>query len=337
VTFQDTGIVVIGRNEGERLQRCLDTLVGRAALVVYADSASTDGSAAAARARGIAVVELDPRARRNAARGRNAGLARLLERRADLRYVLFLDGDCLLVEGFLERARECLETDPHLGAVCGRRREIQPEASRFNRAVDLEWDTPVGEARAFGGDVLVRLAALEQCGAYDERMDQGEDPELAFRLRQRGWRILRIDRDMTLHDVALHRFAAWWKRHERGGLAFAHGAWLHRGDPGRYNQRECASILFWGLALPATALALVPWTGGLSLALLAAHGVLWLRVRAHRRARGRSSAEAGSYATWVTLGKLAEALGLLQMIAALVSGRAAQPVEYKDYQRRDAA
>ena len=336
MTLHDTGIVVIARNEGERLERCLERLSGRAAVIVYADSASTDGSVAAARRRGVAVVELDPARGLNDARGRNAGVARLLELRPDLAYVMFLDGDCLLVDGFLEIARQRLEQDAQLGAVCGRRRELQPAASVFNRLVDLEWDTPVGDAQAFGGDVLVRTEALREAGGYDEHLDQGEDPELAFRLRRLGWRILRIERDMSLHDVALHRFAAWWRRHKRGGRALAQGFWIHRGEPGQYDLRECASVLFWGLALPASALVLAPWTGGLSLALLAGHGILWARVRMQRLRRGASPADASLYATWITLGKCAEALGVLEMAWSVVRRRAARAVEYKDYQR-DAA
>ena len=38
------GIVTIGRNEGERLRRCLSSVVGRGMPVVYVDSDSTDGS-----------------------------------------------------------------------------------------------------------------------------------------------------------------------------------------------------------------------------------------------------------------------------------------------------
>ena len=38
------GLVVIGRNEGERLVRCLRSVIGRADAVVYVDSGSTDGS-----------------------------------------------------------------------------------------------------------------------------------------------------------------------------------------------------------------------------------------------------------------------------------------------------
>ena len=53
------GIVAIGRNEGERLKRCLQAVVGGAATVVYVDSNSTDDSVAVARDAGATVVELD--------------------------------------------------------------------------------------------------------------------------------------------------------------------------------------------------------------------------------------------------------------------------------------
>lgn len=38
------GVVVIGRNEGERLKRCLASLLGNVDQIVYVDSGSTDGS-----------------------------------------------------------------------------------------------------------------------------------------------------------------------------------------------------------------------------------------------------------------------------------------------------
>ena len=42
--ISNVGIVVIGRNEGERLSKCLQSVLGRAATVVYVDSGSTDRS-----------------------------------------------------------------------------------------------------------------------------------------------------------------------------------------------------------------------------------------------------------------------------------------------------
>ncbi len=324
------GAVVIARNEGERLLACLDSLRDEAGPIVYADSDSSDGSAERVRARGLEVVVLDRSRPLNAARGRNAGFARLLELHPELEYVFFVDGDCQLVPGFLAAACAELARDPRLGAVCGRRRELRPEASLYNRVVDGEWNTPVGEAEAFGGDVLVRVAALRATGGYDEALNQGEDPELAFRLRRAGWRIRRIEHEMTRHDVALLRLSAWRRRHQRGGYAYAHGAALHWREAGHYNQRACLSVLAWGLALPLAALALAWPSRGASLALLLLFGVSAARIRAHRLARGDERAHATRYGLLIALGKVDEAFGLLRCVWALCTGRQALTLEYKE-------
>ena len=56
----DVGVVVIGRNEGERLRRCLVSVRSQADRVVYVDSGSSDGSPHVAAALGVEVVQLDP-------------------------------------------------------------------------------------------------------------------------------------------------------------------------------------------------------------------------------------------------------------------------------------
>src|SRR5258705_10039274 len=86
------GVVAIGRNEGQRLKKCLESVVGIAGQVVYVDSGSTDGSVGMARAMGAAVVELDTRIPFRAGRARNEGFRRCRELAPDLAYVLFVDG-----------------------------------------------------------------------------------------------------------------------------------------------------------------------------------------------------------------------------------------------------
>ncbi len=54
-----TGIVVIGRNEGERLVACLRSLVTGQYPIVYVDSGSSDGSPQQAASLGIEVTALD--------------------------------------------------------------------------------------------------------------------------------------------------------------------------------------------------------------------------------------------------------------------------------------
>ena len=70
-----TGTVIIGRNEGARLIRCLESIPASARPMVYVDSGSTDGSVEAARAHGAIVHPLDMARPFNAARARDEGFA----------------------------------------------------------------------------------------------------------------------------------------------------------------------------------------------------------------------------------------------------------------------
>jgi len=250
------GLVAIGRNEGERLRACLASVVHRVAHVVYVDSGSTDGSVALAQAMGVHVVNLDMTVPFTAARARNEGWRALLQLAPGLEFVQFVDGDCEVADGWLDKALLFLLQNPGYAVACGRRRERFPERSVYNRLCDLEWNTPVGDAKACGGDALVRVSALQQVGGYRDDLIAGEEPELCVRLRQAGWRIHRLDAEMTLHDAAMTRFGQWWKRSKRAGYAFAQGAWLHGAAPERHWVKETVSALVWGAVLPVLMLLL---------------------------------------------------------------------------------
>jgi glycosyltransferase involved in cell wall biosynthesis len=222
------GLVAIGRNEGERLRRCLQAAQREGLFMVYVDSGSTDGSVETARDLGARVVEL-VNVKFTAALARNAGLDALLSAVPEVKYVQFVDGDCELVEGWIERARSFLDSNSRAAVACGRRRERFPDASIYNTLCDLEWDTPVGQAQSCGGDALIRVGALREVNGYDPAVIAGEEPEMCFRLRAMGWQIHRLDAEMTLHDAAMTRFGQWWKRNVRAGHAFAEGNWRHGG------------------------------------------------------------------------------------------------------------
>lgn len=323
------GVVAIGRNEGERLVRCLASLRGRAAHLVYVDSGSTDGSTDKARAAGAEVVDLDLSRPFTAARARNEGLARLLALAPDLELVQFVDGDCEVVPGWIEAAREVLEARPDVAVVCGRRRERYPDASIYNRVIDVEWDTPVGETKACGGDAMMRVASLREVGGFDPSLIAGEEPELCVRLRARGWKILRIDREMTLHDAAMTDFAQWWKRAVRSGHAYAEGAAKHGAPPERHWVKETRRIVFWGAALPAIALGAAPLTAGLSLGLFAGYPISAYRAYRAVRRRGIPMKSAAAYAAFMTLAKGAELQGALQYWLNEARGRRGGLIEYK--------
>jgi glycosyltransferase involved in cell wall biosynthesis len=256
------GAVAIGRNEGERLRKCLKSLSSAVALV-YVDSSSTDGSAQWARDHGAEVINLDFSVPFTAARARNAGFRRLREIAPDLAYVQFVDGDCALNEGWSDAALVFLGTHPDVGAVCGRRRERHPERSVYNWLCDVEWNGPIGEVRWCGGDVMMRASAFAAVGGYRDDLIAGEEPELCVRLRAAGWRIRRLDAEMALHDAAMTRFKQWWRRTARSGYAFAQGAYLHGGPPERHWVWESRRAWIWGVWLPlaclVAGLAFCPW------------------------------------------------------------------------------
>ncbi|RIL05747.1 MAG: glycosyl transferase [Proteobacteria bacterium] len=328
------GVVVIGRNEGERLARCLASIAPAPVPVVYVDSGSSDGSPALARSRGADVVELDASLPFTAARGRNAGFDRLRRTHADLALVQFVDGDCELASGWLDAAAAHLAAHPDVGVVFGRRRERHPEASPWNRCADVEWDGLPGEAQACGGDALMRASVLVEAGGYDPALIAGEEPDLCMRIRRNGWRIVRLDREMTLHDAALLRFRQWWRRQVRSGHAYAETAWRHRASPDRTRARRVASIAFWAGLLPAAALALAIPTRGASLLLLLAEARPWLGLyRAARRRR--TQRDALLYASACLLGKVAELRGVLAFAWNQgVRRRATALIEYKGMDAR---
>ena len=314
------GAVAIGRNEGARLRRCLASLQGRAARIVYVDSGSTDNSPEVAAAAGAQIVALDLARPFTAARARNEGFERLMGLGTP-QYVQFIDGDCELQPGWLEAAVAFLDSRPDVADVCGRRRERHPEQSVYNRLIDREWDTPVGEAAACGGDVLIRAEAFRAAGGFDPRLIAGEEPELCVSLRTAGWRIWRLDAEMTLHDAAITRFGQWWRRARRAGHAYAEGAAMHGAAPERHRVAQTRRALIWGLALPVAVLVLAPLAPPLALFLALAWPVQVARLT--RRSGDLSEA------LFLTLGKIPEAIGVLDYHLGRLSGRRRGLIEYK--------
>jgi GT2 family glycosyltransferase len=317
-------VVVIGRNGGERLVRCLKSLQG-AAVVVYVDSGSSDGSPERARALGADVVILRNDVPFTAARARNTGFARAKSICDRLDFVQFVDGDCEVCAGWLDRAAAFLRDNVDTAAVCGRRRERFPERSIYNELCDLEWEVAPGEATYFGGDVMIRAAALGSVGGYRDALIAGEEPELALRLRRAGWRLQVLPGDMTLHDAAMTRFGQWWRRMRRSGYAYAAGAWLHGRSVERHWVWQAAQGWLW-VPLPLGVLVLAaPLVGIRSVLILAIYPMQMLRLFFKSSGTLRSRLLQSSALTIV---RFPEFQGQLQYLRDALHGRS-ELIEYK--------
>jgi GT2 family glycosyltransferase len=323
------GVLAIGRNEGERLRTCLASALAISPLVIYVDSGSTDGSTTLAASLGAIVVDLDLSTSFTAARARNAGFEKLVELHPDTEFVFFTDGDCEIVSSFIPKALEAIAMDGSIAVVCGRRRERYPDASIYNQLCDIEWNTPVGEAKSCGGDALMRTSAFKAVGGFNPAVIAGEEPELCVRLRAGGHKILRIDAEMTLHDAAMTRFGQWWKRNVRGGHAYAQGAAMHGAPPEKHWVKEVRSNDFWGFTVPAVAIVLGLFTRGIGgiLLLVLAYDLLGFKI--YRHVKPKLGSKAGLYSFFIVVGKIPQALGQLRFRMARLLGRRPQIIEYK--------
>ena len=270
-------VVVIGRNEGERLRACLESVLAMhrglwPVELIYVDSGSTDGSVALAESLGAKTIALRPQ-HPTAALGRNAGW-----RASGGEVVLFLDGDTVLAPEFMfDSLPEFREVK--VACVWGHRRETHPESSVYNRVMDLDWVYAPGLTPFCGGDALWRRDVLAQVGGFDERLIAGEEPELCRRTLAAGYKVLHVDRAMTGHDLAITRFSQYWRRCSRAGHAYAEIAERFAGsaepfwnDEVRRNRRRalvlCAMLLLgvvaslgtrsvWPLVMMVAAFALL--------------------------------------------------------------------------------
>ena len=331
IKMDQLGIVVIGRNEGDRLKRCLRSVVDQGHCV-YVDSGSTDGSVAFAQSIGVDVIQLDLAIPFTAARARNAGFTHLHQIHPEIDYVQFIDGDCEMVSGWLIAASQVLEEKLDIVAVCGLRRERHPEKSLYNRICDLEWQLVIGspgEVEHFGGEVMVRAEAFKAVGGYNNRVIAAEDDDLSVRLRLAGGELWCLDRICSLHDANMYQFRQWWQRAKRCGYAFAQVSSLHGKSPEKKFVKQIRSVWLHGLILPLVAITLTIPSHGLSLLLFCRYPLSAFKVAYQTHAMGFPWTDSFTWGASCSVSAFPAVLGTMQFYLNQLVSRDHQIIEYK--------
>ena len=329
------GVVIIGRNEGERLVRCLVSLKAQLSQLVYVDSGSTDESVPRAQAMGVEVLNLDTSIPFCAARARNAGFAHLMQCHPDVEFIQFVDGDCEIFDGWLNTAVQVLTNDSALAIVIGLLNERFPEASIYNRVGEIEWNfSGIGEVKSVGGVFMVRRKAFESVDGFDNTLSAGEEPELCHRLSLNGWKFIRLDQRMAWHDLAMTRFSQWWTRQVRNGYGSANVG-------GRYGlpnfQRNNLRVRIWAVWLISIPLGggLVGIAAGLQAGLLTVLTIIsiWIaqvvRVAIRNARRLHSGSLAFTYAFFVMAANFPQMVGQAKYFADRLRKRSNRLIEYK--------
>lgn len=309
------GIVVIGRNEGQRLMLSLQSMQSSNCPIIYVDSGSSDNSVEIAKPLVDRVLQLNPAAPFSAARARNEGFEQLTTSFPSLQYIQFVDGDCVICEGWLTAAQIALQQDGKRAAVIGHLQELNPDASIYNRMCAMEWRSPAGDLTNFGalgGISVIRADVFKQLGGFKANVIAGEDSEFGVRLSLAGYKVTKIDHLMATHDANMTSFQQWWKRAVRGGHAIGQRADLNGHTIAKDCVKERKSTLVWGIFLPLLALFLLMFAGRWSLLVLLAYVYLAIKVYFYRRKQGENSRDAITYAQFIPLVKIANGLGLLK-------------------------
>jgi glycosyltransferase involved in cell wall biosynthesis len=328
ITIDSIGVVIIGRNEGARLISCLNSLIKSVKNIVYVDSGSTDSSVSLAEKMGANTLLLDLSIPFSAARARNEGATYLLNTFPEIEYIQFVDGDCEIQPNWIECAHKFLDDHSDYAVVCGRRRERFPEKSIYNQLCDIEWNTAIGDVHTCGGDALIRASAYQQVDGYKDTLIAGEEPEMCFRMREKDWKIYRLDAEMTLHDAAMTKLSQWWNRAVRAGYAYAEGCYLHGRSAEKYKVKQTISILFWAMLLPVL-IALISLYDSVFINLFVIYPLQVFRLTLKNKSRMSSDKKAFYYAMSNLFGKLPQFFGMMRFALNKWKGQRGTLIEYK--------
>ena len=318
--------VVIGRNEGARLVRCLVSLKDQVDQIVYVDSGSTDNSLAAAIDAGATTVELDTNTPFTAARARNAGFEILNAASPKTEFVQFVDGDCVVEQGWIASAAQALSENQSLGIVTGWRRETDVSASVYNAMFEVEWHRPAGLIKACGGDMMVRFDVFQSVGGFNPNVIAAEDDEFCVRVRKSGKEIERLPLQMTLHDAAMTRLSQWWRRTLRSGHGFAQVGHLHP----EHFASERRRVWVYGGFLPL--LVIIGLTSGpkwLLIPVAAAYVLSYWRTVSGLRKLDLGLRDALHQSLFLTLSKIPNMIGMLTYWFRHFRGAPMRIIEYK--------
>lgn len=321
----DVGVVVIGRNEGERLRRCLGSLSTLSCPVIYVDSGSTDNSVVWAKSQGVVVLALDMGIPFTAARARNAGFKYLQDNFPNISLIQFVDGDCEININWIVTAATFLSVRLDIVCVCGRLRERFPKRSLYNQLCDTEWNRLAGAVDSCGGIAMMRIDAFERAGRFNETLIAGEEPELCVRMRAQGGQIWRLPAEMALHDADMLRFSQWWRRAMRGGYAAAEGVAMYGATPSTRYALKLSKIIFWSTALPISIVALAavdPW----GIALVASYPVQIVRLSRQRVGDDRHGWLGASFQL---LASFSEGAGVVKYLLDRIRRRPSRLLEYR--------
>lgn len=199
-------IIIKAYNEEMNIERaiqsaleCLKTTKGE---VILADSLSTDKTVELACKFPIKIVQLENSNERCCGIGPELGFQHVTTE-----FVYIMDGDMMMLPGFLDAGLQYLRNNPSFAGVGGKVIEMNTSSLEFIARVERgasHMKEGIVDRLDMGG--LYRTEAIKQSGYFSNKnLHSYEEVDLALRLRVLNWQLARIDVEAVKHwghDVA---------------------------------------------------------------------------------------------------------------------------------------
>ena len=183
--------------------------------IIYVDSGSTDRTLEIASKYPVRIVQLksdEP----NAALACNEGI-----KISKGMLVHILPADSAIDPKWLRNSLPYMDIK-EVACVTGRRKELFPEASIYNKLVNMSWqNAPSGYVDVPGAGGLFKKAVLEEIGFYNGNLKAAEEVDIGYRIIRRGYKIINISSTMIYHDADILTLFEYLKRAMRNGYGTA--------------------------------------------------------------------------------------------------------------------
>ena len=219
VQLPRVSVVIIGKDEEKNLGACIRSVrtmeyPADKIEIIYVDTGSMDHSVEIARRNNV--VTLEERSQfPSPGLARNRGL-----REAQYDIIHFVDGDMTMDRDYLREAVRVLLTDD-IACVIGNVKERNSDKNPLARVLNYPWSSrETGFVDAPGGGGTFRKAALQTAGGYNPLILKGQETELGYRIRERGYRIYKIEQTMAVHDYGIDTLYDFLSRSYRMGSSY---------------------------------------------------------------------------------------------------------------------
>lgn len=194
-------VIIVARNEERNIARCIESVLKQTEKIsdveiLLADSASMDKTVDIANGYPINIISLKPDWPLSPSAGRFSGVNNVSGE-----YILIIDGDMELLNDWVEKALNFMESRPQVASVVGRLYDIWKINDQVHRNCngEISRGTAIKKISFVFGSSLFRREHLIKSGNFQPFLRAEEEAEISYRLIRNGYELYFLPEDAVNH------------------------------------------------------------------------------------------------------------------------------------------